>query len=147
MSYAARAARLLAERRGLTPFPESAPSAAPETGCEVSEECEESPTSGVVWWPDPTLRQLPDGADGWNMGVREAFAPILHFPPPGCVGPVACARLGPCDRHAAGAPCRVADTTGSPSSGDGATNRCAGCGRALPSPGRRYCSPCLGVAS
>lgn len=29
--------------------------------------------------------------------------------PTGCIGGIACKRLGPCDRHRAGRPCRIVD--------------------------------------
>ena len=86
MSHAARATRFLAEgRRELVN---------PEGPCEGSEESEERVG------PDP-----PD--DEWTALTRAAYAPVLHLPPEGCLGPRACARLGPCPRHAAGAPCEV----------------------------------------
>ena len=97
MSYAVRANRLLAERRGT----------APESGGEKSEISEKSPDAGPVnvWWAEPTLRPVPDGADGWGRAVRAAFAPVLMLPPRGCLAPVACSRLGFCDRRAAGRSC------------------------------------------
>ncbi len=83
----------------------------------------------------------------WNDTVPEGSAPVLHLPPRGCLGPRVCARLGPCDRHAAGTPCRVEAPTSGPPRAEDSANKCASCGRRLPSSGRRYCSPCLGVAS
>jgi len=47
----------------------------------------------AVWWDD----RVPAGS-----------APVLHLPPRGCIGPRACARLGPCVRHGRGEPCEVA---------------------------------------
>ena len=73
------------------------------TPCEKSEisekrvgtrEGEEPPI--VVWWKDSSA----------------AVAPIVWSPPRGCLGPVACSRLGPCDRHVAGQPCTTATTGG-----------------------------------
>lgn len=52
-----------------------------------------------VWWSDPTLRPLPVAADVWDKGMRASYAPIQYLPPLGCRGPVACSRLGPCDRQ------------------------------------------------
>ena len=46
-------------------------------------------------------------ADEWTRQMRAAFAPARFDPPAGCLGPIACARLGSCDRHAAGRSCPV----------------------------------------
>ena len=44
---------------------------------------------------------------GWPREMRTAFAPVRFEPPAGCLGPVVCARIGSCDRHAGGRPCEV----------------------------------------
>jgi len=55
----------------------------------------------------------PGGARAvWWRDVADATAPIVWIPPRECCGPVACARLGPCDRLAAGRPCRTAQAAG-----------------------------------
>ena len=82
MSYAERAARFLAHRRGGV--------ATTEPEREESERSEERAGPAGVWWDD----RMPAGS-----------APILCLPPAGCIAPRACARLGPCERHAAGRPC------------------------------------------
>lgn len=66
--------------------------AAGSVGRERSGRSEESPAAFDPWWEE----RLPEGT-----------APIRHRPPAACFVPAACARLGPCDRHAAGAPCQV----------------------------------------
>ena len=78
-SYAERARRFLAER-----------ARAADSGREESEQSEESRVE--PWWDDV----VPAGS-----------APILHLPPRGCIAPIACSRLGPCERQAAGRPCLV----------------------------------------
>lgn len=49
-------------------------------------------------------------APGSDDCAPDGSAPILHLPPRDCLGPRVCARLGPCQRHAAGAPCLVTVT-------------------------------------
>ncbi len=44
----------------------------------------------------------------WDDRVPEGSAPVLHLPPRACLGPRICARIGACERHAAGRPCLVA---------------------------------------
>ena len=102
MSYAARATRFLAEREGAR-FGAPSP-------CEISEISEESPLP--LDGGDAAALDAPDGDlaaaaadDGWTARMRAASAPIRHLPPAGCIGPLACSRLGPCERHARGAPC------------------------------------------
>ncbi len=123
MSYAARATRFLVERRGL--------GGDPEYRREISEESEVTPDlsshlSLISQRPDGdrvgscpehsseiseiSEESLPLADNAWLDGVRTAFAPILHLPPAGCLGPRVCSRIGPCDRHAAGRPCRVAES-------------------------------------
>ena len=63
--------------------------------------------SGVAW-DDPTSRPLPPDADDWDRGMRASYGAILHLPPRGCIAPIACSRLGPCERHAGGRSCEVA---------------------------------------
>ena len=47
----------------------------------------------------------------WDDRVPEGTARIIALPPRGCRFPIACARLGPCARHAVGGGCSVAGTT------------------------------------
>jgi hypothetical protein len=84
MSYAARAVRFLSDR-----LPDEMSST---THCDISEISEKSPLqqSPAVWWDD----RVPEGS-----------VPILHLPPRNCHAPRVCSRLGPCERHAGGAPC------------------------------------------
>src|SRR5688500_15285814 len=63
--------------------------------------------SGAAW-DDPTCRPLPTDADDWHRGMRASYGAILHLPPHGCLAPIACSRLGPCERHARGRSCEVA---------------------------------------
>ena len=95
-SYAERARRFRAER-----------ARAEDPGREESDKSEErgADGNGGVWWDDPIL--APPSDDGWLREVRASYAPILHLPPRGCLGPSVCSRVGPCDRHAAGRPCDV----------------------------------------
>ena len=51
---------------------------------------------------------VPAEAVWWDDRVLAGSAPVLHLPPRGCVGPRACARLGPCPRHAVGLACEAA---------------------------------------
>ena len=105
MSYAQRAARFLAER-GNPP---------PAVGLprEESEESEETPLplatrdAAVLDALDDDLAAAAAADDGWTAPMRAAFAPVLHMPPEGCIGPRACSRLGPCERHARGEPCET----------------------------------------
>ncbi len=121
-SYAERARRFLAERAGVT-----------DGGCERSDKSDESlprphlsslssllsqPESGTT---SPTQtgmgREESDKSDErgdaptegvwWDDRVPTGSAPILCLPPRTCFVPRACARLGPCERHVAGAPCLV----------------------------------------
>ena len=95
MSYADLARRFLAARQEETNAERS-----PDEINEGNEERAglrapaEAPT---VWWRDPP-----------------GLAPILVMPPRPCIAPIACSRLGPCDRHAAGRPCLVAANEGVP---------------------------------
>ncbi len=82
-SYAERARRFLSDRAGS------------EADGERSEESE---VSGVAVM----------GEARWQDRMPAGSAPILHLPPRVCIGPSACARLGPCERHVAGRPCLVA---------------------------------------
>lgn len=90
MSYADHARRFLDARRSGT--------GTGGTGNEINERNEKrvglhDPTEAPpVWWTDSPA----------------AVAAIVWSPPRECCGPVACSRLGPCDRLAAGRPCRVA---------------------------------------
>ena len=95
-SYADRARRFRA-RRAQTVGPSR----------EVSEGSDERGADAVVGvrWDDPTLAPPPD--DPWLREARAAYAPIVHLPPHGCIGPRVCARIGPCDRHVTGRPCAV----------------------------------------
>lgn len=79
------------------------PDAQKESGYERTKE---SPADDV-WWPDPAKRVLPPTADADARGIHTAFAPILHLPPAECIAPIACSRLGQCERHAAGRPCQA----------------------------------------
>ncbi len=63
---------------------------------------EEANDAGSRWPP------LQADADAFDRNVRASYAPVLHLPPPGCLGPRVCARIGPCERHAASASCEVA---------------------------------------
>ena len=45
-------------------------------------------------------------AEEWMRGMREEFAPIRYLIPAGCFCRTVCSRLGPCDRHVGGRPCR-----------------------------------------
>ena len=97
MSYAARARRFVADR--------SAPSAVASSGCEISERSEESgdaPDPSLVWWADPTRSPLPPDVDDWDRALRDAYSPIVHLPPRGCLAPRVCSRLGPCGRGRTG---------------------------------------------
>ena len=82
-SYAERARRFLAER-----------TRAADSGREESEQSEERAGGPVEPW--------------WDDIVPAGSAPILHLPPREGVAPIACSRLGPCERHRAGRPCHVA---------------------------------------
>ena len=102
MSYAARARRFLADR--------SAPSVVATYGCERSERSEERGDAcdpALIWWADPARSPLPPTADDWDREMRDAYAPIVHLPPRGCLAPRVCSRGGPCDRSRAG--CNAAD--------------------------------------
>jgi hypothetical protein len=116
MSYAARATRFLAERRGLVPLPtpgcdgrEVPPGADPAVGYEINEINEESPpVADGVWRPDPTPALPPADADDWDRATHAAYAPVLRLPPRGCLGPRVCARLGVCARARSGGSCEAA---------------------------------------
>ncbi len=45
--------------------------------------------------------------DTWWAEMRRAMASTAYDAPPGCSVTLACSRLGPCERHAAGRPCLV----------------------------------------
>ena len=116
VNYAERARRFLAtlphpaegadrcreKRSALSGAEAPTPAGGTDTGREKSEQSEESPGRGAP----------PDPAAIWWKDSPAATAPISWIPPRECVGPVACARLGPCVRHAAGRPCRVAAAEG-----------------------------------
>ena len=53
----------------------------------------------------PPVGALPP--DEWTRQMRDSFAPVRFDPPAGCLGPFVCARLGPCDRRAAGRQCPI----------------------------------------
>ncbi len=121
-SYAERARRFLAERAGVT-----------DGGCERSDQSDESlprphlsSLSSLLSQPESdegTLTELKTGCEEsdeseqgsdapiegvwWDDRVPTGSAPILCLPPRTCIAPRACARLGPCERHEAGAPCLV----------------------------------------
>lgn len=82
MSYAERARRYLEALQS-----EPHITAAPYEINEINEKRGDE----AVWWHD-----------------RGAATPILMLPPATCIAPIACSRLGPCDRHADGQPCQVA---------------------------------------
>lgn len=56
------------------------------------------------------MAERRDPAADWWADSPAAVAPIVWTPPRECCGPVACSRIGPCDRHAAGRPCRIEST-------------------------------------
>ena len=112
MSYAARATRFLAERRGLVPVPDPVAAsdgphgaAVAATANDIDDVDDVSPPEVGVWWPDPTVTPPPHDADGWDRQTRGAYAPVLRFPPRGCFAPRACSRLGACARRRDGRPC------------------------------------------
>ena len=130
MSYAVRASRFLAERRGRDSLADASREISEEcekrsrlgawrfgSGCpidgdsprEISEISEEmSASMAGAAWNDPKSRPLPPDSDAWDRGARTSYGAILHLPPRGCIGPIVCSRLGPCQRHAAGQGCEVA---------------------------------------
>lgn len=61
----------------------------------------------TVWWSDPSRRPLPANTDARDRGIHAAFAPFVYLPPRSCIAPIACSRIGPCDRRAAGQPCQI----------------------------------------
>ncbi len=87
MTYADHARRFLETRPPAVEMPAVAN--------EINEENEQRGSLDdpdiAVWWKDSPA----------------ASAPIAWSPPPACCGPIACSRLGPCERHAAGRPCRL----------------------------------------
>ena len=100
------------------PEPDGGVSATVATGGERSEESEESPVLGALVRTDRAVREKSEGCEERAATARSesaavwwddrgAEAPVRHAPPRGCLGPRVCARLGPCDRHAAGRPCLV----------------------------------------
>lgn len=119
-SYADRARRFLAEQSRVT-----------EGGGDESDRSDESPPDRALSSlsslssppqsgnPSPT----PFGVEGderedrdqggdapteavwWDDGMPAGSASIFCLPPPPCIAPRACARLGPCARHVAGASC------------------------------------------
>ncbi len=95
MSYADHARRYLATLGGSE---ESAGTHREKS--EISEESVGTRDSGeppsAVWWADSPA----------------AVAPIVWSPPRDCCGPIACSRLGPCDRRITGSPCRVSPAEG-----------------------------------
>jgi len=116
-SYADRARRFLAEQ-----------SAATDGGGDESDQSDESPPdrdlssltslssppeagtpsptgSGVEGEESDQSGETPTEAVWWDDRVPVGSAPILCLPPPPCIAPRACARLGPCARHVAGASC------------------------------------------
>lgn len=107
MSYAERARRFLAERADQTANPITLDEINEIN--EINEKREERSAVAMIDRVEPTTRPLPPNADDWDQGMRAAFTPILHIPPPGCLGPRVCCRIGPCERHAAGRPCLVTE--------------------------------------
>jgi len=103
MSYVEQARHYLAQREGTATLI--------EREREKSEISEISPPrreeSARTLCERSEIRGKPDDVDDWLREMRASYAPILHVPPAGCLGPRACSRLGPCDRHAAGSPCLV----------------------------------------
>jgi hypothetical protein len=90
VSYAQRARRFLTEG--------SSSSATIESADERNEGNEET-LDAVKAEPIPVW---------WNDRVPAGSSAIRYLPPRGCRGPQVCSRIGPCDRHRAGAPCEVA---------------------------------------
>ena len=53
------------------------------------------------------IEETEEAPDVWWTDSPAAVAPIVWSPPRECYGPIACARLGPCENRAAGRPCRL----------------------------------------
>ena len=89
------------------PNPADRPGSVADVDATGGEESEESEQRADPWWDDPTTRPLPPAASDLDRAVRRSLAPILHLPPRGCIAPVACSRLGPCDRRRGGGSCEA----------------------------------------
>jgi len=76
----------------------------PRSGAPVAEEL--LAAKGAVLEALAVVARGEAGEPWWEDRAPTGTAPILWLPPRECIAPVACARLGPCPRRAAGRPCR-----------------------------------------
>ena len=60
-------------------------------------------TDDRVWWWDPSLTPPPE--DQWDREVWASYAPMVCIPPHECFAPIACSRLGVCERRKGGLAC------------------------------------------